>query len=60
MLIYAGKQLNYMHDDVMKAKEAPVHSIELQILQAALQAKADGIELMIIGESSDLVFGGMD
>ena len=45
---------------VIKAKHAPVHSIEPQILQAALQAKQDGIEIMFIGESSDLVFGGMD
>lgn len=47
-------------DDVMKAKGAPVHSIEPQILQAALQAKVDGIEMMFVGESSDLIFGGMD
>ena len=44
----------------MTAKCAPVHSIEPQILQAALQAKNDGIEIMFVGESSDLVFGGMD
>ena len=47
-------------EPVMKAKAAPVHSIEPQILQAALQAKEDGIEIMFVGESSDLVFGGMD
>ena len=47
-------------DSVMKAKAAPVHSIEPQILQAALQAKTDGIEMMFVGESSDLIFGGMD
>lgn len=47
-------------DAVMKAKGAPVHSIEPQILQAALQAKADGIEMLFVGESSDLIFGGMD
>ena len=47
-------------EPVMKAKSAPVHSIEPQILQAALQAKEDGIEMMFIGESSDLIFGGMD
>ncbi len=47
-------------EPVMKAKAAPVHSIEPQILQAALQAKADGMEIMFIGESSDLIFGGMD
>ena len=44
----------------MKSKCAPVHSIEPQILQGALQAKADGVSTMIIGESSDLIFGGMD
>jgi hypothetical protein len=44
----------------MERKCAPVHSIEPQILQAALQAKKDGIEIMLVGESSDLVFGGMD
>ncbi len=47
-------------EPVMKAKAAPVHSIEPQIIQAALQAKADGIEMMFVGESSDLIFGGMD
>lgn len=47
-------------DPCMRAKCAPVHSIEPQILQAALQAKNDGVELLFVGESSDLVFGGMD
>lgn len=47
-------------DACMKAKCAPVHSIEPQILQAALQAKADGVEMMFVGESSDLIFGRMD
>ena len=46
-------------EPVMKAKAAPVHSIEPQIYQAALQAEADGIEIMFVGESSDLIFGGM-
>lgn len=67
---YYGLNLHYVDinwntvekyiDIVMDAKGAPVHSIEPQILQGALQAKSDGIELMIVGESSDLVFGGMD
>lgn len=47
-------------DILMKAKGAPVHSIEPQILQGALQAKADGITMMIIGNGSDYVFGGMN
>ena len=67
---YYGLKLHYVDiswdtvishlEPVMKAKCAPVHSIEPQILQAALQAKADGIEMMFVGESSDLIFGGMD
>ncbi len=47
-------------DSVMRQKNAPVHSIEPQILQAAMQAKADGVTMLVVGESSDLVFGGMD
>lgn len=67
---YYGLSLHYVDIDwntveehtspVLKAKGAPVHSIEPQILQAALQAKADGVERMIVGESADLIFGGMD
>lgn len=67
---YYGLHLHYVDicwdtveryvDIVMKEKSAPVHSIEPQIYQAALQAKADGVEMMIVGESSDLIFGGMD
>lgn len=45
---------------VMKSKFAPVHSIEPQIYKAAVQAKQDGVQLMIVGESADLIFGGMD
>ena len=67
---YYGLRLHYVDidwntveknvDSLMDAKCAPVHSIEPQILQGALQAKSDGITKMIVGESSDLVFGGMD
>lgn len=45
---------------VMKNKCAPVHSIEPQIYKAAMLAKENGDELIIVGESSDLIFGGMD
>lgn len=45
---------------VMRHKFAPVHSIEPQIYKAALQAKEDGVQLMLVGESADLIFGGMD
>lgn len=47
-------------DAVMKQKGAPVHSIEPQILAAVKQAKNDGIDMMIIGDAADYVFGGMD
>ncbi len=45
---------------VMECKGAPVHSIEPQVYLAARQAKEDGIELMVIGDAADYVFGGMD
>ena len=45
---------------VMLFKGGPVHSIEPQICQGAKQAKNDGIDLMIIGDASDYIFGGMD
>lgn len=45
---------------VMEEKGAPVHSIEPQLYQAAIQAKNDGIDVLVVGESADLVFGGMD
>lgn len=47
-------------DIVMKQKGAPVHSIEPQVYHAAVNAKADGITMMVIGDGADYVFGGMD
>ena len=45
---------------VMELKCAPVHSIEPQIYKAAMMARENEDEIIIIGESSDLIFGGMD
>lgn len=45
---------------VMANKCAPVHSIEPQIYKAAIQAKKDGVKMILVGESADLIFGGMD
>jgi len=45
---------------VMKRKCGPVHSIEPQIYKAAIEAKKDGVELLIIGDGADYVFGGMN
>ncbi len=47
-------------DKVMAHKGAPVHSIEPQLYVAALQAKMDGISLLVVGDAADYVFGGMD
>lgn len=44
---------------LMGHKGAPIHSIEVQIYKAALQAKADGCDAIIFGESSDLNYGGL-
>ncbi len=45
---------------LMAHKHAPIHSIEVQIYKAALQALRDGVETLIFGESADVVYGGMD
>ena len=45
---------------LMRRKGAPVHSIEPQIMEGALRAKEDGVEMMVAADGSDLVFGGMD
>ncbi|MDY5968846.1 MAG: asparagine synthase-related protein [Bacteroidales bacterium] len=44
----------------MRQRCAPVHTIEPQIVKAAMMAKRDGVEMMIIGDAADYVFGGMD
>lgn len=44
---------------LMKHKGAPIHSIEVQIYKAALQALADGMDTIIFGESADLNYGGL-
>ena len=44
---------------LMQHKGAPIHSIEVQIYKASLQAKAEGIESIIFGEAADAVYGGL-
>lgn len=44
---------------LMKHKNAPIHSIEVQIYKAACKAKEDGFERLIFGESSDVNYGGL-
>ena len=46
-------------DQLMLAKASPVYYIEPQLHQAALQARNDGAEIVMVGEGSDLVYGGL-
>lgn len=43
---------------LMRRKGAPIHSIEVQIYKAAMQAKADGCDVFIFGETADCIYGG--
>lgn len=43
---------------IMKHKGEPTHSIEIQIYKAALQAKADGCDILVFGETADCIYGG--
>ena len=47
-------------DILMKHKGAPIHSIEVQIYKAALQAKKDGFDALLFGETADVNYGGFD
>lgn len=44
---------------LMKNKGMPIHSIEVQIYKAGLQAKKDGYDTLIFGESADCLYGGL-
>lgn len=46
--------------EILKENKVPFHSIEVQLLKGARYAKSQGIERIIIGESADLIYGGMD
>lgn len=46
--------------EILKYDGVPFHSIEVQLVKVAKLAKQQGIERFIIGESADLIFGGMD
>lgn len=43
---------------LMKNKGCPIHSIEVQVYKAALQARNDGINTLIFGETADIIYGG--
>ena len=49
-----------LSSEICRFDGVPFHSIEVQLVKAARHAKRQGIERLVIGESSDLVFGGMD
>lgn len=46
--------------EILRADGVPFHSIEVQLLKATKYAKSQGIERIIIGDSADYVYGGMD
>lgn len=46
--------------NLLKFDGSPFHSIEVQLLKASLFAKSQGITRVIIGDSADYIFGGMD
>ncbi|MBX3006735.1 MAG: asparagine synthase [Melioribacteraceae bacterium] len=47
-------------DNLMKWKMSPLHAIEVALYKAALAAKQDGIDQLIVGNGADSTFGGMD
>lgn len=50
---------NFM-PELMKNKQAPIHSIEPLLYKACKRAQEDGIQTLVFGESADCLFGGLD
>lgn len=46
--------------DLLRFNKVPFHSIEVQLYKAARLARRQGIKKIFIGESADLIYGGMD
>jgi len=44
---------------LMRHKGAPIHSIEVQIFKLAAQARADGCDMVVFGETADCLYGGL-
>ncbi len=47
-------------DYLMMQKKSPLHAIEVALYKAALAAKKDGVNKLIVGNGADSTFGGMD
>jgi len=45
---------------LMQTKNAPLHAIEVPLHRAAAEARADGIDTLIVGNGADSTFGGLD
>lgn len=54
------KDFEELTPELLRHDGVPFHSIEVQLLKAARRAKADGFDHLILGESADGVFGGLD
>ena len=45
---------------LMLHKKAPLHPVEVGLCKAARAARADGIDILFVGNGADSTFGGMD
>lgn len=46
--------------ELMVQKKAPLHPVEVALRKAAIQARADGLDAVFVGNGADSTFGGMD
>ena len=44
---------------LMRHKNAPIHSIEVQIYMGGMKAREDGFERIVYGETADVNYGGL-
>jgi hypothetical protein len=57
--VYWEDYLRYS-EELMENRKSPLHQIECAVYKAALTAKKDGIEALLMGNGADYLFGGLD
>ena len=45
---------------LMKHKRAPLHAVEVALYKAAVRAREDGVQTVILGNGADSTFGGLN
>ena len=54
------KDYQKYQNQLMLNKKSPLHPVEISLYIAAIKAKQDGINYLLVGNGADSIFGGLD